>query len=132
MGGRGTFAVGKIVPYSYEKVDEIHGVKILRGINGKHGLPESSHRSEAYIKFKPDGNFHEMRLYNKKHILYMEIAYHPEPSLTGDRYTPILHYHTYDERFSINKMGPFYRSKVQLLTAEMMKKYKKYFKGVIN
>ena len=130
MGGRGTFAAGNPVPYTYRKVGEIEGVKILEGIAGKHGLPESSHSSDAYIKLKPDGTFHEMRFYNKDHVLYMEIAYHPEYSLTGDRHTPILHYHLYDDKFSKNKAGAFKRSKAERLTNEMKMKYKKYFKGV--
>ena len=68
MGGRGTFAAGNPVPYSYKTVETIDGVKVLQGTSGKHGLPESSHSSEAYIKQKPDGTFHEMRFYNKEHI----------------------------------------------------------------
>ena len=131
MGGRGTFAAGNPVPYTYQTIDYIEGVKVLEGINGKHSLPKSSHSSEAYIKLKPDGTFHEMRIYDKNHILKMEIAYHPEKSLTGDNHTPILHYHTYDDRFSKNSTGSFTRSNPQLLTKEMLKKYKKYFKGVV-
>lgn len=130
MGGRGTFASGNPVPYTYETVGTIEGVKVLQGTNGKHGLPESSHSSGAYIKLKPDGTFHEMRIYDNSHTLTMEIAYHPEKSLTGDNHTPVLHYHTYDERFSKNKTGSFSRSKAQFLTAEMKKKYSKFFKGV--
>ena len=130
MGGRGTFAVGNSVPYSYQTVGFIEGVKVLEGTNGKHSLPESSHSSEAYIKLKADGTFHEMRIYDKNHILKMEIAYHSEKFLTGDNHTPVLHYHTYDERFSKNKTGSFGRSPARLLTQEMMKKYGKYFKGV--
>lgn len=130
MGGRGTFAAGNSVAYTYETVGAIEGVKVLQGINGKHGLPESSHSSEAYIKLKPDGTFHEMRFYNDQHVLYMEIAYHPEPNLTGDRQTPVLHYHLYDDRFSKSKTGVFARTEAKLLTNEMKEKYKKYFKGV--
>lgn len=130
MGGRGTFAAGNSVPYTYETVGKIHDIKILKGTNGKHGLPESSHSSDAYIKLKSDGTFHEMRIYDKNHILSMEIAYHPEKSLTGDNHTPILHYHTYDERFSKNAKGAFGRTNARLLTEEMKKKYGKYFKGV--
>lgn len=48
MGGRGTFAVGNMVEYTYEKIGEIEGVKVLAGLNGKHGLPEESHRSRVY------------------------------------------------------------------------------------
>lgn len=131
MGGRGTFAAGIDTPYNYQTVGKIEGIKILEGLGNQHGLPESSHSSMAYIKLKPDGTFHEMRLYNEKHELYMEIGYHPEPSLTnGDREHPMLHYHLYDERFSKNGTGPFYRSEAKFLTKEMILKYKKYFKGV--
>ena len=73
------------------------------------------------------GTFHEMRLYNKDHVLYMEIAYHPEESLTGNRHSPILHYHLYDDKFSKNKTGAFNRTPATLLTNEMKQKYKKYF-----
>ena len=52
-----------------------------------------------------------------------------EESLTGNRHTPVLHYHTYDDRFSKTK-GAFYRSEARLLTEDMKEKYKKYFKGV--
>ena len=100
------------------------------GIGGKHGLPESAHSSEAYIKLNSDGTFREMRLYDKNHVLYMEIAYHPEPSLTGNRHTPVMHYHLYDSRFSQNSTGPFSRTGASLLTDEMKGKYKKFFKGV--
>lgn len=130
MGGRGTFAAGNTVPFTYQEVGTIEGVKVLSGINGKHGLPESAHSSEAYIKLKPDGTFHEMRFYDKDHVLYMEIAYHPEQSLTGNRHTPILHYHLYDSRFSKNGSGAFSRSKAFLLTDEMKLKYQRFFKGV--
>ena len=130
MGGRGTYAAGNNVAYTYKTVGMIDGVKVLQGIGSKHGLPESSHSSEAYIKLKPDGTFHEMRFYNKEHVLYMEIAYHPEQSLTGNRHTSILHYHLYDDKFSRNKTGTFYRSKAQRLTSDMHKKYEKFFVGV--
>ncbi len=130
MGGRGTFAAGNSVAYSYETIDKIEGIKVLHGIGGKHGLPESAHSSEAYIKLKPDGTFHEMRFYNKDHVLFMEIAYHPEQSLTGNRHTPVLHYHIYDSRFSQNATGAFSRSSASRLTDEMKQNYKKYFKEV--
>lgn len=130
MGGRGTFARGNNVTYSYETVGKIEDVKVLRGLNGKHSLPEEAHSSNAYIKLKPDGTFHEMRIYNNDHILIMEIAFHPEKSLTGNNNINILHYHTYDERFSKNPSGAFYRSIAHPLTEQLYKKYKKYFKGV--
>ena len=130
MGGRGTYAVGNNVGYTYETIGFIEDVKVLKGMDGKHGLPEESHSSTAYIKLKPDGTFHEMRIYDDGHILIMEIAYHPEKSLTGNNHTPILHYHTYDEEFSRKATGSFTRSPARLLTNEMKRKYKKYFRGI--
>lgn len=53
MSGRGTFTIGNNVDYTYETIDKIEGVKVLSGKNGKHGLPEESHSSTAYIKIKP-------------------------------------------------------------------------------
>ena len=122
MGGRGTFASGKNVAYTYETVDKIEGVKVLRGINGKHSLPEEAHSSLAYIKLKPNGTFHEMRIYDKEHYLVAEIAYHPKHKLTGN-YQPVLHIHEY-------KRNNFLDRPPRLLTDEEYKKYKKYFKGV--
>ena len=71
-----------------------------------------------------------MRLYDKNHVLYMEIAYHPEPKLTGNRETPVLHYHLYDDRFSKNKTGPFGRTDAKYATEEIKTKYRKFFIGV--
>ena len=125
MGGRGTFAAGNSVSYSYKTVGVIDGVKILEGIAGKHGLPEEAHSSFAYIKLKPNGTFHEMRFYNDKHYLTKEIAYHPEPTLNqGNRKENILHVHEYPERDNF-KFRPAHR-----ITEEEYKKYKRFFKGV--
>ena len=123
MGGRGTFASGNSVAYNYETVGKIEGVKVLKGISGKHSLPEEAHSSDAYIKLKPDGTFHEMRIYDKDHYLVKEIAYHPEPSLTGNRHENVLHIHEYGR-------DNFGDRPVRLLTKEEYTKYKKYFKGV--
>ena len=122
MGGRGTFALGNKVPFSYKTIDIINGAKVLEGINGKHSLPEESHSSNAYIKLKPDGTFHELRIYDDEHYLIKEIAYHPEPKLDKSR-KPILHIHEYSKRndFSIRPN--------RLLTKAEYEKYRKYFKG---
>lgn len=121
MGGRGTFASGKKTTLKYETVGILEGIKILKGINGAHSLPEESHSSKAYIKLKPSGVFHEMRIYDNEHYLTMEIAYHPEPNLG---FGNILHYHVYDRNFN--------RSKAKPLNDKLYKKYKKYFIGVKN
>lgn len=121
MGGRGTFASGNNVAYTYETRSFIEGVKVLVGLNGKHGLPEEAHSSLAYIKLKPDGTFHEMRIYDKDHYLLYELAYHPEPHI-GPKGKPLLHYHVYDRSFN--------RSHAIKMPKAMKKHFMKYFKGV--
>lgn len=125
MGGRGTFAVGNNVSQSYKTVGTIDGVKVLKGVTGKHGLPEEAHSSNAYIKLKPDGTFHEMRFYNEQHYLIKEIAYHPEPNLNnGNRTESILHVHEYPQSDNF-RLRPAHR-----ITKAEYEKYKKFFKGV--
>lgn len=127
MGGRGTFASGNKVKYSYETVDKIEGIKVLRGVDGKHGLPEEAHTSDAYIVLKPNGIFHEMRIYDKDHYLIKEIAYHPEPRLNnGNRQENVLHVHEYPEKNNF-RIRPAHR-----MTKEEYQLYKKYLKGVPN
>lgn len=124
MGGRGTYASGKNVAYTYETIDEIDGVKVLQGLNGKHGLPEEAHSSNAYIKLKPDGTFHEMRIYDNDHYLVKEIAYHPEPKLnSGNKSENVLHIHEY-------KRDNFKDRTPRLMTKTEIEKYRKYLKGV--
>lgn len=129
MGGRGTFAAGNNVAYTYQTISTIDGVKVLQGLNGKHGLPESAHSSNAYIKLNPDGTFREMRFYDKQHRLYLEIGYHPEKKL-GSPGKPILHYHTYAPDFSASKTGKGGRSDAIKMPGGMKRKLRKYFKGV--
>ncbi len=124
MGGRGTFAAGNNVAYTFATVGMIEGVKVLKGMNGKHGLPEEAHSSLAYIVLKPDGTFHEMRIYDKEHYLVKEIAYHPEPKLNaGNRTENVLHVHDY-MRDNFKDREP------HRITKEEYTKYKKYLKGV--
>lgn len=138
MGGRGTFAAGNSVAYTYE-VDrdfspdgKIYGVKVLKGMNGsgKHGLPESAHSSSAYLKMNQDGTFNMMRIYDHNHNLRLEIAYHSEQSLAKGK-PKILHYHVYDEEFSRNAKSTFGRTtRVLHKNSKIYKQYKKFFKGV--
>lgn len=124
MGGRGTFAAGRAVEYTYKTVDFIEGVKVLQGLNGKHGLPEEAHSSTAYIKLKPDGTFHEMRIYDAEHYLVKEIAYHPEPKLNnGKKDENVLHIHEY-QRDDFKDREP------RLLASKEIALYKQYLKGV--
>ena len=122
MGGRGTFASGNLTAFRYKTVDIIEGVKVLTGLEGNYRLPEESHSSRAYIKLKSDGTFHMMRIYDNRHYLRFELAYHPEPSIDPSR-KPVLHYHRYDRHFR--------RTKAKKATDKMKNHFKKYLKGVI-
>lgn len=75
MGGRGTFAAGNPVPYSYQTVDVIEGVKVLVGLGGKHGLPEEAHKSSAYISLHHNGKVKQFRLYNSNLTAKTDIEY---------------------------------------------------------
>ena len=124
MGGRGTFAAGNIVAYTFETVGMIEDVKVLKGIKGKHGLPEEAHSSHAYIVLKHDGTFHEMRIYDDEHYLVKEIAYHPEPQLNnGNRSENVLHVHEYQR-------DNFKNRTTRNITPAEIEQYRKYFKGV--
>jgi len=128
MGGRGTFAAGNPVPYQYEIDCSIcidgkwEGVKIIKGKDGSgvHDLPAESHSSNMYMKLHKDGTLSMLRIYDKEHYLTTEIAYHPEPGLTGN-YDPVMHIHYYDRQF--------HRTEAAFLSMDVFKKYEKYLKG---
>ena len=122
MGGRGTYAVGNNVPYTYETVGMHEGVKILTGKpgSGRHDLPAEAHSSTMYMKLHKDGTMNMLRVYGEDHYLQMEIAYHPEPRLTGN-YEPVLHVHYYDRSFN--------RTEAAYLDQESYHQYQKYLKG---
>ena len=122
MGGRGTYAVGNTVAYTYATVGYVDGVKVLRGMPGYKGLPVEAHSSVAYIKLHPDGKFKMMREFDKNHYLVREIAYHPEPQISGN-YEPVLHIHEYSRDFSTRT--------TRLLTDEEKRKYRKFFRGIV-
>ena len=64
MGGRGTFASGNTVPYTYNTDGKFGGIKVLKGMQGKHGLPEEAHSSNAYISLHPNGSVRTSGLCN--------------------------------------------------------------------
>lgn len=122
MGGRGTFAAGKNVAYTYETIGNYEGVKILTGMPGTnlHNLPAESHSSNMYMKLHKDGTMNMLRVYGNDHRLQIEIGYHSEPKLTG-HYEPVLHIHYYDKNFN--------RTEAAYLDKATFEKYKKYMKG---
>ena len=121
MGGKGTYAIGNNVGYTYQTVGKIDGIKVLKGMGNLHDLPVEAHSSAAYIKLKPNGEFSMMRFYDKNHYLVKEIAYHPEKYLDSSR-KPILHIHEYEPGNLSNRPN-------RLLTAQEYEKYKQYFGG---
>lgn len=124
MGGRGTFAAGKNVPYRWETIGYYNGVKMVDLIDKRlaRKLPEESHSSKAYILFDRNGVFHQYREYNDDHTVSFEIGYHVEKNLRPDGQA-VLHYHKYTNGFEKRESG--------LLTDAMYNKYKGLFKGVL-
>lgn len=59
MGGRGTFASGNTVPYTYNTVGKIDGVKILKPMDSSKSLklPEEAHSSSSYVLLDKDNVF---------------------------------------------------------------------------
>lgn len=128
MGGRGTYAAGKEVSYTYETVGKIDDVKILQPIDKSKSfkLPEESHTgSNRYVLLNKDGVFRQYREYNDRHEVVLEIGYHHEAGLgEGD----VLHIHIH------KKPGVQYHTDTttikRRLTVEEYEKYKKFLKGV--
>jgi len=127
MGGRGTFAVGRNVAYTYETVGFIDGVKILRPMDERKALklPEEAHSSSSYVLLDRDGVFHQYREYNSNHEVVLEVGYHHEKALgKGD----ILHIHIHQKPGIDYHKDP--TTAKRKLTKEEYQRYKKYFKGV--
>ncbi len=122
MGGKGTFAVGKNVPYSYKTVDKIDGVKVLQGLGILHNLPEEAHSSKAYLKVDSQGNFVRYREYNADRTSRFDIDYHKEPKITGNKTEKVFHIHFYDKNGVRDVVG-------RRLTLAEFEKYKRFFRG---
>lgn len=114
MGGRGTFAVGKTVPYSYQTVGVIEGIKVLKGLGSKHGLPEEAHTSSSYISLHHNGKVKQLRLYNENLTAKTDIEYSVHQGKLS------LHAHDY-----INGI----RQPARVLTANEKKNFLKFFGG---
>lgn len=127
MGGRGTFSIGKGVPFAYKTVDKIYKTKILQPMDDSksYKLPEESHSSSSYVLLDKTGVFHQYRKYNKDHKVVLEIGYHVEASLGKGK---ILHVHIH------NKPGVDYHNQAKKEKIypghPIYERYKKYFKGV--
>lgn len=126
MSSRGTYIKnGHATTGEYETAKTVHDAKVLTGVDGRHSLPDYSHSPNSkYIKENSDGSFRELRDYDFKGHPIIEIGYHAEPNLTGNRHYKVLHYHTFDSDLNRNLGG-----RVSLEeNADIYKKYKKYLK----
>lgn len=94
MGGRGIFASGNSVAYTYETVGVIEGDKVLYGLNSKHNLPEEAHSSSAYILTDANRKFIRYLEFNLDHTSKFDIDFHSEKKIFGN-YNPVLHIHEY-------------------------------------
>lgn len=128
MGGRGTYAVGNNVEYTFEKVGDIDGIKILKPIDKTKSLklPEESHTAgNSYVLLDKNGIFHQFRKYDENHRVILEIGYHQEASLGKGK---ILHVHVH----SIPGVEGHNSAKKYIIGPgdQYYEKYKKLFKGV--
>ncbi len=105
----------------------VYDAKVLVGATRRqHGLPDYSHSPNSkYIKENPDGSFREMRVYDDSGFPVIEIGYHPEPNLTGNRHEYVLHYHTFDSNLGRTLGGRISASE----HTDIYKKYRKYLEA---
>lgn len=125
MGGRGTYAIGNNVEYTYKTVGEIEGIKVLQPVNAEKSfsMPSEAHSSNSYIVLDKSGVFHQYREYNKALLPVFEIGYHFEKGISkhGEH---VFHIHEY------SVPGIENRQHARNITPQEYEKYKKYFKGV--
>lgn len=132
MSSRGAKATnGHVTTTEYKMKTEdsyIHDAKVIVGTSSsQHGLPDYSHTPHRkYIKENSDGSFREMRIYGDKGQPLLEIGYHGERPLTGDRNTKVLHYHV----LTVISTTDIIRSPAVRLhkNSKMYKQYQKYLK----
>ena len=116
---------GHVTTSEYAEDHKVYDAKVLKGLGNNHSLPDYAHtKSSIYIKENSDGSFRVMRIYDPDSgRVVLEIAYHPEPALTGNRITRILHYHHYDEDLKHGTAKELSKHR------EIYEKYKKYLEA---
>ncbi len=124
MSSRGAVIInGHVTTTEYETANEILDAVVLKGNEGHHGLPDYSHTPKRkYIKENPDGSFRELREYDENGFPIIEIAYHPEQSLTGNRHEYVLHFHLFNSNLERIMGGKLSETENSVLYY----KYKKY------
>lgn len=130
MSSRGSKAKnGHITTTEYKLKSDggyIFDAKVLVGTTSQsHSLPDYSHTpNRKYIKENPGGTFRELRIYGDKGQPILEIGYHPEPKLTGNRHEYVLHYHTFKPNLEREMGGRISETE----NSEIYNEYKKYLK----
>lgn len=127
MSSRGSRTInGHVTTDEYQPKDDktVYDAKVLIGTSKKqHGLPDFAHSPNSkYIKENPDGSFREMRVYDEVGFPLIEIGYHPEQKLTGNRHEKVLHYHTFEP--NLNRVMGGRISETE--NADIYYAYKKY------
>lgn len=114
---------GHVTTTEYFSSKMVYDAKVLAGNKGNHGLPDYSHTPNSkYIKENPNGTFREMRIYNEHGEPILEIGYHPEPNITGNRHDPVLHAHKINHDLSRTMIGEISKS----INSNIYNEYKKY------
>lgn len=127
MSSRGSRARnGHVTTTEYTTTNSVYDADVLTGTNKQyHGLPDYAHGpNKKYIKENPDGTFREMRIYDENGFPVLEIGYHPEERLTGNRHEKVLHYHTFGPDLSRIMGGRLSESE----NGDIYRKYHKYLK----
>lgn len=124
MSSRGSVAKnGHVATDQYRTVEVLpSGAKVLEGNGNYHSLPDYSHSANAvYVKFNASKTYVTIRFYGPDHRMYLEIAYHPEPSV-GEPGKPVWHYHLYGSDLK--------HDNVHRLTDDYVSRYRKYLEDV--
>lgn len=124
MGGRGTFAAGKQVAYTYETVDYVDGIKVLLPKDTKASIsfPERSNTpGTSYLSYRKDGTFDQLRVFGDDRIPTLDIDYGKH------RGKKSMHVHYYKDgvRGSGNDVVVLHPGDA------LYERYKRYFKVVI-
>ena len=124
MSSRGAVtANGHVTTDEYTTSKMVHDAKVLTGNGGKHSLPDYAHSPNSkYIKENKDGTFRELRDYDGKGTPIIEIGYHVEPNLTGNRIEKVLHFHAFKEDLDRAMVGKLSSAE----HSDIYRKYKKY------
>lgn len=116
---------GHVTNTEFEDIHDVEDAEVLVGTGNNHGLPDYAHSPRSkYIKENPDGSFRELRDYDSEGFPVIEIGYHPEPNLTGNRHEKVLHYHTFDPDLKRHLGGKLSKTE----NADVYRKYEKYLR----